>query len=194
MAKCIGSKKATITIEGPLKIVSNNPGVDVELTPPGGMRITLAGTGVRSDWVGEPLEVSWVDGSGTPNDSYSLKILTCTLEIGCGAASPSPTGQRCVQARIIKNGQEVHKFAPLGWYAVSLKEVKKIPAEMKVIDNTGVIFTKEFAETPKFTISCDDDCPEGQIKGHSNRPPGYCCLPCGDVRDEIATIKAMLRT
>ena len=193
MAKCVGSKKASITIEGPLTVVSFNPGVDVELIPPGGMRITLAGIGVKPDYSPENLEQVGIDPNGTENDNYTMQTAVCTVEMGCGAKSPSPSGQAFVQARILKNGVIVHKFAPLGWYSVAVKSIEKIKGEIKISDATGLIWTQEFLDTPSFTISCDDDCPEGQIKGHSNRPPGYCCLPCGDIRDDIASIKSMLR-
>jgi hypothetical protein len=189
---CKGAKKATVEIEGRGKIVSKNPEVEVDVKPPGGVKITLAGTGVRGDWVGEYLEIDYTDAGGTANDKYTLKTENCTLEIGCGAASPNPDHGAFVQARIFKNGKELHRFVPMGWYGVGVKSIKKIKAELTITDETGVIHKEEFDETPKYSISCDDDCPEGYIKGHSDRPPGYCCLPCEEVRSQLNTIKAML--
>lgn len=190
---CKGAKKATVEIEGKGKIVSKNPEVNVDVKPPGGVKVTIAGTGVRADWVGEYLEIDYTDAAGTPNDKYSLKTENCTLEIGCGAASPNKDHGSFVQARILKNGKEIHRFVPLGWYSVGLKSIEELKAEIVITDETGEIHREKLNEIPKYSISCDDDCPAGYVKGHSNRPPGYCCIPCEEIRSGLNTIKAMLR-
>lgn len=70
--------------------------------------------------------------------------------------------------------------------------------ELKITDSSGKIHKETFRKNPgqqdpKINIRCDDDCPEGFIKGYSNRPPGYCCIPCEEARISINTIKAMLK-
>ena len=44
-----------------------------------------------------------------------------------------------------------------------------------------------------YTISCDNDCPDGYIKCTTTSYPGYCCIPCSEVKGGIANITAMLR-
>lgn len=43
-------------------------------------------------------------------------------------------------------------------------------------------------QCPKYTFSCDDDCPGGRIKCKCDKPPGYCCLPCKDLRNRFINL------
>ncbi|MBN3959257.1 hypothetical protein [Nostoc sp. NMS8] len=40
----------------------------------------------------------------------------------------------------------------------------------------------------QYTVSCDDDCPEGSHKCTHGRYPGYCCVPCQKVGSKLKNI------
>ncbi|MEH1809642.1 MAG: hypothetical protein V7L28_30600 [Nostoc sp.] len=44
-----------------------------------------------------------------------------------------------------------------------------------------------------FTVTCDDDCPEGSHKCIHNKYPGYCCIACAQVANRINNIAKKIR-
>lgn len=65
--------------------------------------------------------------------------------------------------------------------------------ELQILHRGAAVFTKEGDCPCEFDIKCGEECPTGQIKGPSNRPPGYCCISCDDVRAQISAIQASIR-
>jgi hypothetical protein len=47
--------------------------------------------------------------------------------------------------------------------------------------------------TCNWQIICGDDCPAGTIKCCSNNYPGYCCVPCGEVKGRIDALIASFK-
>jgi hypothetical protein len=53
-----------------------------------------------------------------------------------------------------------------------------------------------WADGNNYAGSCDfclGQCPPNHIKCKSDKPPGYCCIPCAEVQGGIASITAALR-
>ena len=63
-----------------------------------------------------------------------------------------------------------------------------------VISNNGNTIFTDKGECPcNFNVACGDDCPDGSIRCDCDSYPGYCCIPCDEVKGGIANITAMLR-
>lgn len=42
-------------------------------------------------------------------------------------------------------------------------------------------------------ISCDDNCPDGQMKCSCDKYPGYCCISCSDIVSKIKNLASRLK-
>jgi hypothetical protein len=65
---------------------------------------------------------------------------------------------------------------------------------LTVKDVNGNIIIQLATTTCKYQISCDDNCPDGYIKGHSDKYPGYCCTPCQDIESKINSLLQKARS
>ncbi|MEH1779839.1 MAG: hypothetical protein V7L26_12125 [Nostoc sp.] len=45
----------------------------------------------------------------------------------------------------------------------------------------------------QYTVACDNDCPPGTCKCHSDRYPGYCCNDCGSTSAQINAITQLVK-
>ena len=43
-------------------------------------------------------------------------------------------------------------------------------------------------------VVCDSDCPPDTVKCSSNVYPGYCCIPCNEIKSEIRAIASQVRS
>lgn len=69
---------------------------------------------------------------------------------------------------------------------------KKI-CELAVKKNGFVLF-KDQGQCPcNFNVSCGD-CPDGTMRCESSGYPGYCCLPCKEIKSEIASLTRQVRS
>lgn len=77
--------------------------------------------------------------------------------------------------------------------------------EIKIYDSVNVqgvkttypvreIFRGTINNPNDFTVACGDDCPPGTTKCFSTNYPGYCCLPCNEVKNEIRAIASQVRS
>ncbi|WP_094347037.1 hypothetical protein [Nostoc sp. 'Peltigera membranacea cyanobiont' 232] len=55
----------------------------------------------------------------------------------------------------------------------------------------GVLYP---SDDGRFTVSCDDDCPAGKCKCHSDSYPGYCCNDCASTSAKLKAIGDELRS
>ncbi|OYD98881.1 hypothetical protein [Nostoc sp. 'Peltigera membranacea cyanobiont' 232] len=55
----------------------------------------------------------------------------------------------------------------------------------------GVLYP---SDDGRFTVSCDDDCPPGKCKCHSDSYPGYCCNDCASTSAKLKAIGDGLRS
>ncbi len=67
--------------------------------------------------------------------------------------------------------------------------------QVRDIKTNSLIFTdtKQSISPPTYKVICSDECPDGYIKCTTTSYPGYCCIPCDEVKGGIANITAMLR-
>jgi hypothetical protein len=195
MAECEGSTKASVILSSPNKRINiKNPPIKVKCTSPDGNIIMVAGMGVDFDWSAKYVELSYTDTNGVKDDNYSLQTVECKEGVGCGSNSPNPNASgRFYQARIFKNGNFQHAFPVIGWYSVGLKSVVKIRAKFTIESAEGKVFEEEFDKCPPYKVECDDQCPEGEMKMKSDRPPGYCCISCSELKAGLSAIKARIR-
>jgi hypothetical protein len=63
------------------------------------------------------------------------------------------------------------------------------------ITGSGNNFT-DAIECPNgsFEVACDDECPEGYLKCEIAQYPGYCCIPCNEIKAGIISATAALRS
>lgn len=63
-----------------------------------------------------------------------------------------------------------------------------------VTNENGIIYlSKEYAECPKYTVSCDEDCPQGLTKIETDIYPGFCCLDCKILASEVRNIRGLIK-
>lgn len=55
------------------------------------------------------------------------------------------------------------------------------------------IYREESSTEFTYSVSCDG-CPPGTIKCLSTNYPGYCCLPCSEIKNEIKAIASQIRS
>lgn len=65
--------------------------------------------------------------------------------------------------------------------------------EIKICSGENIIFSAEGECPCKFTVDCGD-CPEGYLKCNTPNYPGYCCIPCDEIKDEIKGLIQKIRT
>ncbi|QSJ18747.1 hypothetical protein JYQ62_08300 [Nostoc sp. UHCC 0702] len=61
------------------------------------------------------------------------------------------------------------------------------------VTGSGNNFTDNIDCPGNYKVSCDDDCPDGYMRCECPGYPGYCCIPCHEIRNEIASITAAVR-
>lgn len=44
-----------------------------------------------------------------------------------------------------------------------------------------------------YDVACKNDCPPGFLKLKANNPKGFCCVPCKDIKSDVAQIKSLVR-
>lgn len=57
-----------------------------------------------------------------------------------------------------------------------------------ISDSKGNTYKDNALCEKSFTVSCGDECPEGYCKCASTNYPGYCCLPCSEVKSGLLAI------
>ncbi|ARV59147.1 hypothetical protein BZZ01_11295 [Nostocales cyanobacterium HT-58-2] len=45
-----------------------------------------------------------------------------------------------------------------------------------------------------FHVSCNDDCPSGYIRCETSQYPGYCCIPCNEIKSNIVAATNAIRS
>jgi HSP20 family molecular chaperone IbpA len=44
-----------------------------------------------------------------------------------------------------------------------------------------------------FNVGCNDGCPPRHIRCETSAYPGYCCIPCNEIKSEIAAMRSTIR-
>lgn len=58
-----------------------------------------------------------------------------------------------------------------------------------VKDKQGIVVFDKTGNCPlNYTVTCDEDCPEGHCKCDTIEYPGYCCLPCSQVAKKLLVV------
>lgn len=63
--------------------------------------------------------------------------------------------------------------------------------EVSVNDGKGTVKRKH-PGTAEWVVTCDDDCPPGQIKCEHPGYPGFCCIPCQGTASKINNLAAKI--
>lgn len=63
------------------------------------------------------------------------------------------------------------------------------------ISHNGLLLYSDRGKCPiPFEVLCGEQCPEGTTKCFSTNYPGYCCLPCSEIKQEIKAIASQIRS
>ncbi|MBW4677840.1 MAG: hypothetical protein KME52_28745 [Desmonostoc geniculatum HA4340-LM1] len=65
--------------------------------------------------------------------------------------------------------------------------------ELVVTGTSGREYLRVEVSDCNYIVTCDDNCPPGHIKCECDSYPGYCCIPCSEIRSEISSATATLR-
>lgn len=83
---------------------------------------------------------------------------------------------------------------------ISIDSSKKCPTPEATnvcilnISYKGKQIFSDVGECPiSFNVGCNDDCPPGHIRCETSAYPGYCCIPCNEIKSEIAAITSIIR-
>ncbi|MBD2412212.1 hypothetical protein FACHB389_35910 [Nostoc calcicola FACHB-389] len=87
---------------------------------------------------------------------------------------------------------------PQSYYYVSgygIQEiVKAVGCQIKITGSSNVFTDTVECPNGNYEVSCDDECPLGHIRCECDSYPGYCCIPCSEIRSEIAAATTALRS
>ncbi|MEH1907444.1 hypothetical protein [Nostoc sp.] len=90
------------------------------------------------------------------------------------------------QAKVtVSNQEHIFKNTPI---KISCKGTT-----LKIEDNSGGARNVEVPNCNSFKVSCNDDCPEGFCKCHSDSYPGYCCNDCSSTSASLQNISNQLK-
>jgi len=197
----INDSIATVTVTSPVKekLKFDNPPINVTLNSnSSGNSINIVGDYEQFNSHHPNYFVSWEDPTGNSTDNYSLSFYECGKGGICGASSPNTSGEIYYALHINKNGIDTgNHFNPTGWYSASIANINRDAANLfslRVVDRLGVILTRNYSQNPEYAVTCNDDCPEGTSKCFSTNYPGYCCLPCNEIKAEIRAITSHVRS
>ncbi|MDZ8089024.1 MAG: hypothetical protein RMY16_26260 [Nostoc sp. DedQUE12b] len=175
MTFCNGATKATITVSlgGQVveKIISNAPGVNVTLQH--GQSAQIQGEGLNSATCG---------GLG----NFAVREYDGFVElIGFTYQDPN-TSNQCPALKFLVNGIWVNPTIDI-LYPGNASIVRQYSSDwvLSVTDAIGRVVTRKYSTKPTYTVTCDDDCPEGFHKCIHNKYPGYCCIPCKETGDRL---------
>ncbi|MBW4689596.1 MAG: hypothetical protein KME40_32020 [Komarekiella atlantica HA4396-MV6] len=181
---CEGKQKGKVSLidKGITKVIEiNNPPFSVTCTPvdargrSGNLTYSYSGANPVSQcqnqtreialYENETLEFRAVpDSTGYDGNRYQSwavsptgeRLLNDAFSIGCGVITLSST-----------------KFTPSGDNGLVVKD-----------SNGNNLYVVAVSEC-NYKVSCNEDCPLGQIKCTHNKYPGYCCIPCKSTADKI---------
>lgn len=194
---CTSKNKATVTFlinKGTERVVSSICPVVVECSPFSAI-ITVLGDGEDGNKHVPNVRASETVEGGSLEDKYSLRLVECTVEIGCSSNSPNTqTKEKYYQAQLLRNGIYTGKhYGHIGWYSAAIESVVNNNINFKIANSSGVLFEKTYPQCPSFEVSCDEDCPPGHIRCDSAGYPGYCCIPCAELAQRVNAMTRRLR-
>jgi|GEM_PF-4718511 len=194
MSYCQNKSKAVVTAyfpDGTLKIVSTHPPVEISLQQYPSENFTHD---MRSA-IGEHFSKNVQDivstgGSWSPGLNKEYISCPTTTTIPVHSVYPDVSAQPLIISGNQVSGNFDSNYSDnLGTcsYQVSFKP------DFVVTDITGEIFRKSIDTIPRCTVECEDNCPEGYLKCHSDDYPGYCCIPCEITKNRIEGLIASVK-
>jgi hypothetical protein len=121
--------------------------------------------------------------SGVWDDYGSIGSYRSTVTYGAVARYDGPplkigTGLRIsgTATNLIAGGFGVSVTVKWQWLGISTLRISR--------NGTNVFETSGKGKLT-FEVTCDDDCPEGHIRCESSGYPGYCCIPCTQLLQQI---------
>ncbi len=65
---------------------------------------------------------------------------------------------------------------------------------ISVTTENGINYKSPRGAKCEFEIACGDECPQGYIRCETPGYPGYCCIPCSEIKGEIIAIKNTVKS
>lgn len=73
-------------------------------------------------------------------------------------------------------------------------DTKKQTCTLTISHEGQVLFTKSGDCPIDYSVSCDGGCPDGYVKCDSSNYPGYCCIPCSEIKGSIGSLISLVRS
>ena len=84
-----------------------------------------------------------------------------------------------------------HGEITINWIAPLVNQESVCTIEIYYQNNR--IYYDEGECPTAYNVICGDECPSGTTKCFSTNYPGYCCLPCSEIKAEIKAILSQVR-
>lgn len=190
---CVGKKRGKIIITN---AVGAKEIIEVKQVP---FTVTcsleeIAGCGRKGQW-----SRSWVAArGGSCNssdivDGYEFEQFTFRAT----PASGTYDGNRYDLIRTCGSREFIEPFS-FGCGSVTFASLVFTPSDesfgLKIYNQQNSLIGKFPVKNCDYKITCDDDCPDGHLKCECSAYPGYCCIPCNEIKLGIQSITAAVRS
>ncbi|BAY22368.1 hypothetical protein NIES2100_21310 [Calothrix sp. NIES-2100] len=164
--------------ESPIDVSIENFSLDTENYSPTGYRIEWYSTNN-----GVPLALTVRDyqivDTGSGNGVYRYVLYA----------------MRCGDAEMFEFGNiDINQFGVNPAIVCSTSKPERLKARLHIrkSGSTTDIFTAVGDRPGKFRVACSD-CPPGTCRCECDHYPGYCCLPCNEVKGNIRAITELVK-
>lgn len=129
----------------------------------------------------------WENGNQVSEGEFFIWLLETSGEDLYLDNAPHP---QCTQCNTVR----VRDSQNLLIINLSTAIIEPLNCKLEVKDKTGKLIFEKAGNCPiKFTVACGDSCPEGHIKCKCSDYPGYCCIPCEQLKNEVKSIKSTIK-
>jgi len=60
-------------------------------------------------------------------------------------------------------------------------------------DRNSAVIYRQVLNNPKTKVICGNNCPQGFLKCCSDNYPGYCCIPCNEIKGDFQQMRNLIR-
>ena len=216
----LGTKKETTikTKNAPIEVITTTPPGNVA-SPTYEVITEITGTWRRTDSPQEVLSVRTIQFKNTTNQApvsisfspttyrsvpngfsfYGFETALLNLTVGTalgGANSGGSNGTSNIVSSVGNFDATVGTKCDALTNSARIVSVERIDGvcSIEALYNSQRLF-KDTGDCPiVYSVLCDGDCPPGTVKCLSTNYPGYCCLPCSEIKNEIKAIASQVRS
>ncbi len=177
--------------------------------------VASSGQEIKHEFLQVPIEIDCADVPRTGRFIYTVRAS------GYNFGTCTPIGDRAFGLTVVADSYAISSAPPLGGYEtcifndynfyIATEKVNTFLGTSDAIITSianpnyspgGKYLTIKFQGSEIFktqvkncdySVTCDDECPEGYLKCVIPEYPGYCCIPCDDIKSGIIGITAILK-